>query len=95
VKEAITPVMIPNAERGGKPQNHYGYLWWLRNVDGVGDFSMEGMRGQYIIVIPKEDIVIVRLGVKEWYKTSERFKQPTLYPTIVRSVLGVWGEKRK
>jgi CubicO group peptidase (beta-lactamase class C family) len=95
VKDAITPVMIPNAERGGKPQNHYGYLWWLRNVDGVGDFSMEGMRGQYIIVIPKEDIVIVRLGVKEWYKTSERFKQPTLYPTIVRSVLGVWGEKRK
>jgi hypothetical protein len=46
-------------------------------------------------VIHKEDFVFVRLGVKEWYKTSERFKQPTLYPTIVRSVLGVWGEKRK
>lgn len=93
VKQSVTPVNLPNAERGGV-QNHYGYLWWLRNVDGVGDFSMEGMRGQFVMVVPKEELIVVRLGVKEWDKSGERFKALSLYPTILRSVLGLWGTKQ-
>jgi len=45
-------------------------------------------------VVPKEELIVVRLGVKEWNKSRERFKTLTLYPTILRSVLGLWGTKR-
>ena len=93
VKASLTAVNIPNGESGGV-QKRYGYLWWLRNLDGMGDFSMEGMRGQFVIVVPKEELLIVRLGVKEWDKPSERFKSLSLYPTIVRSAVGVWGDKQ-
>ncbi len=91
VKQSLTPVQLPDTK--GKTFMGYGYLWWLRNVDNVGDYSMEGMRGQYISVIPNENLIIVRLGVKDWYKSKDRFKSITLYPTIVRSVLGVWGNQ--
>ena len=40
----------------------YGYGWWLGDVDGKSFFSMRGHLGQYVIVFPEDDIVIVRLG---------------------------------
>ncbi|HEY0261502.1 MAG TPA: serine hydrolase, partial [Chitinophagales bacterium] len=91
VQAAIQPVNIPNAEKGGKPQNHYGYSWWTENVDN--DFHMDGMRGQYVIVLPKDDIIVVRLGKKDWYQTSKRFKPetPNFYGLIVRKVRATFG----
>ncbi len=93
VSEALTPVHLPNGEKEGRPQKHYGYSWWMHNVDE--DFHMDGLKGQYVIVLPKDDIVIVRLGKRDWYKSSQRFKSggPSLYPQIVRSVRAVWSEK--
>ena len=40
----------------------YGYGWWLGDVDGKSFFSMRGHLGQYVIVFPDDDVVIVRLG---------------------------------
>ena len=47
----------------------YAYLWWLKeslddNSDGLPEniYMAIGALGQYIIVIPSQDIVIVRLG---------------------------------
>ena len=40
----------------------YGYGWWLGDVDGKSFFSMRGHLGQYVIVFPEDDVVIVRLG---------------------------------
>ena len=45
----------------------YGYMWWAaingNHITGValpdGTFSAEGMRGHYITVIPKLDLVVV------------------------------------
>lgn len=94
VRAAVRPVNIPNEERDGKPQSHYGYSWWTQNVDS--DFHMDGMRGQYVIVLPEDDIIIVRLGKKDWYKRSHRFKpeEPRFYHLIVRKVREVWGGKK-
>jgi CubicO group peptidase (beta-lactamase class C family) len=91
VKAAIQPVNIPNEEKDGKPQNHYGYSWWTQNVDN--DFHMDGMRGQYVIVLPKEDMIVVRLGKKDWYKASKRFKPetPNFYALIIRKVRETFG----
>ena len=40
----------------------YGYGWWLRQVGNKHFFMMRGHLGQYVIVEPNDNIIIVRLG---------------------------------
>ena len=48
------------------PGKEYGGMWWLnRNHElpvPADAFSMEGVGGQYTIVIPTHDLVVVRMG---------------------------------
>jgi CubicO group peptidase (beta-lactamase class C family) len=49
----------------GKPNMRYGYSWWiLPEYKGHSIFYARGILGQYIIVIPDQKMVIVRLGKK-------------------------------
>ena len=50
---------------------HYGYGFWLGDYKGMEYFSMRGHLGQYVIVFPKENIIIVRLGKRNDKKTEE------------------------
>jgi CubicO group peptidase (beta-lactamase class C family) len=43
----------------------YGYGFWLGSFKAKNYFSMRGHLGQYVIVFPKENIIIVRLGRME------------------------------
>jgi len=40
----------------------YGYGWWLSDHLGKHIYYMQGHLGQYVIVIPEDDLIIVRLG---------------------------------
>ena len=40
----------------------YGYGWWLKNQIGKDFFMMRGHLGQYVIVIPEDNLIVVRLG---------------------------------
>ena len=40
----------------------YGYGWWLHQIKGKKVFYMWGHLGQFVIVIPEEELIIVRLG---------------------------------
>jgi CubicO group peptidase (beta-lactamase class C family) len=40
----------------------YGYGWWLAELNGKKIFYMRGHLGQYTIVIPDDNLIIVRLG---------------------------------
>ncbi len=40
----------------------YGYGWWLKNQLGKDFFMMRGHLGQYVIVQPEDNVIIVRLG---------------------------------
>ncbi|WP_320816053.1 serine hydrolase [Flavobacterium sp.] len=40
----------------------YGYGWWLHNINGKQLFYMRGHLGQFVIVIPQDNLIIVRLG---------------------------------
>jgi len=40
----------------------YGAHWWLA-LDGSGTFTANGYQGQYIVVVPARDLVLVRLGI--------------------------------
>ncbi len=42
----------------------YGYGFWLSNHLGKKIFAMRGILGQYVICIPEDDVMIVRLGHK-------------------------------
>jgi CubicO group peptidase (beta-lactamase class C family) len=40
----------------------YGYGWWLSDYKNKKIFYMRGHLGQYVIVIPEDELIIVRLG---------------------------------
>jgi CubicO group peptidase (beta-lactamase class C family) len=54
------------------PSPAYGYWWWTYRDDDLGDyFAALGNKGQYIVVIPERDVVVVRHGrdfggVEDW-----------------------------
>lgn len=45
-----------------KDSPEYGYSWWLSNHMSKKIFYMRGHLGQYVIVIPEDNLIIVRLG---------------------------------
>jgi CubicO group peptidase (beta-lactamase class C family) len=47
-----------------KSTPYYGYSWWLAEYKGKKVPYMRGVLGQYVIVIPQDNVIIVRLGEK-------------------------------
>jgi CubicO group peptidase (beta-lactamase class C family) len=41
---------------------HYGFGIWLQEFRGQEVFYFRGILGQYVIVLPQKDVIIVRLG---------------------------------
>ncbi len=60
VQESIAPNMVQDAT--GQPCTWYGLHWWLGQYKEKDFFSCRGMRGQYIAVIPEDNLILVRLG---------------------------------
>jgi len=60
VKKSVEPADL--VDEFGNKEDYYGYSWWLSDVDTVNYFYARGILGQYIIVIPDKNIVVVRLG---------------------------------
>lgn len=47
-----------------KDSPQYGYGFWLSTYKDKDIFYMRGVLGQYVIVVPEDDLIIVRLGHK-------------------------------
>ncbi len=54
----------PIVDVDGKPTERYGLHWWLHNHQGKKVFYARGILGQYIAVVPSDDLIVVRLGEK-------------------------------
>lgn len=64
--------------------NHYGYLWWLKDENDLFSFSALGAGGNVICCIPEKDIVIAI--------ASEIISKPKdRWPLIEKHILGVIG----
>ncbi|MEJ8756469.1 serine hydrolase [Pontibacter sp. H259] len=62
VRASVSPNGLPTDT--GEPAD-YGYQWWLLpNYKSQDIFYARGILGQYIIVIPEKETIIVRLGKK-------------------------------
>ncbi|WP_207420614.1 serine hydrolase domain-containing protein [Desertivirga brevis] len=62
LKASLTPNNLPGTN--GSKTNFYGYQWWLLNRNGQVIYCARGLAGQYLMVIPSRNIIIVRLGKK-------------------------------
>lgn len=59
----------------------YGYGWWLAHHGEEKGFAMRGHLGQYIIVFPESDLIIVRLGRQKGPK-KDRFGSQSFHDYI-------------
>jgi len=48
-----------------KESPQYGYGWWMKDIGNKHFFMMRGHLGQYVIVEPNDNVIIVRLGHKK------------------------------
>lgn len=62
-----------------KDSPHYGYGLWLEKYKGKNIFYLRGILGQYVIVIPKDDLIIVRLGKERYAKPEGQHHSDDFY----------------
>lgn len=75
----------------GKKNNEYGYAWWLiPNYKGHNIFYARGILGQYIICIPDQKMVVVRLGKKRDKKTPGEDHPKDVY-TYIDAAIDMYG----
>ena len=54
--------------------SEYGYGFWLGEINKNRYFAMRGILGQYVIVVPEKNTIIVRLGERNNEKDNNRPK---------------------
>jgi len=67
IQETITPADLRD-KNTDLPNTKYGLSWWIDNYEGLQIYYARGILGQYIICIPKYDLVIVRTGYQRGEK---------------------------
>jgi CubicO group peptidase (beta-lactamase class C family) len=61
MKQSFTPAKNLT-DKDGNSVDFYGYQWWMMEYKNMKINMACGLYGQYIIMIPEKNLVIVRLG---------------------------------
>ena len=69
VAQSITPAKLKTPE--GDDNDRYGFCWWITRHKDKNVFYARGIKGQYVICIPSENIIIVRTGHKRGDKRAD------------------------
>lgn len=83
LKEAVTPDKQLLFREYNEPNNCYGFQFWQLTYEGMPVYYMRGILGQYVLVIPELNAVVVRLG----HKRSET-RSAQHYPDDIDTWLG-------
>lgn len=86
VQQSTTANMLPDKETG-KPTEIYGYQWWLTKNNDEKVFYMRGILGQYVIVVPGRNLIIVRLGHK---RSTDANNKANDYPVFIEEVMKMY-----
>jgi CubicO group peptidase (beta-lactamase class C family) len=65
---------------------YYGYQWWIKEVDGCYSYRAWGRRGQFIVVVPKLDLVIVVTSETAWPHLPTGIHYSPLFDLVASSV---------
>ncbi len=71
-------------------QGGYGYMWWLKIMGEDSYYFAAGTGGQYLIVVPKQELVIVNR-----VDTGKRVNHGYSLKTIIWYLLFLLGRKFK
>jgi CubicO group peptidase (beta-lactamase class C family) len=87
VSEEWVALTTSAANAGGPPEGApYGYLWWVTELGGRPAFLAGGFGGQYVVVIPDLEVVVVTVAdVDVWTPTSAsplRLVGTTILPAL-------------
>jgi len=74
IEKCITPRFADSKQ--------YGYGWWLSDYMDKQIYYMQGHLGQYVIVIPQDDLIIVRLGHLRDERADGNFHRKDFYVYI-------------
>jgi CubicO group peptidase (beta-lactamase class C family) len=85
VKKSLQPRFSDSPE--------YGYGWWLHQINGKRVFYMRGHLGQFVIVLPEDDVIIVRLGHLKGKQTTTDPHSNDLY-VYVEEALKMINKKK-
>ncbi|WP_188068460.1 serine hydrolase domain-containing protein [Brevibacillus brevis] len=64
--------------------NHYGYLWWLREEDGVFSFAALGDGGNMICCIPEKNLVV---AIASEFMPNSRDRWTLIKEHIIEAVI--------
>ena len=78
VKKSVSPRFANSPE--------YGYGWWMHTINNKDVFYMRGHLGQFVIVIPEDDIIVVRLGHLKGLQTETDPHSNDLYTYVEESL---------
>ena len=68
-------------------QSYYGYATWLGLEHDPAHYYMSGHLGQYVIVVPEHNMVVVRLGEANSNNTEADMREEEI-PFLIREALG-------
>jgi CubicO group peptidase (beta-lactamase class C family) len=83
VRASITPVQLTEEK-----VDYYGWHWWVGRYKNNDFFYARGILGQYIIVVPEKELIIVRLGRNRSKKLANNHIQDVfVYQDLAEEVL--------
>lgn len=81
LERAIQPDTTLYSVWAKAPNRFYGYQFWNLTYKGMNIPYMRGVLGQYILVLPEKNAVVVRLGRKR----SKTYCEEQYYPTDIET----------
>jgi CubicO group peptidase (beta-lactamase class C family) len=90
--EQLVPSKHINLMRTPQLVSHYGYSNWINEDNNPPFYSFNGHLGQYIIVVPEQELIIVRLG--QTRQPRQRAMRTEL-PFYIEQVLPLLGEAQR